>query len=126
MVDPQMERVTRHLTRLKLVATRERLDSLLQEAARKELGYMDFLDLVLSEEAQSKDQKRTRMGIQIAHFPVVRRLEDFDFSLQPSIDQDSSGSWRRAGSSPTARTCFCWGLPVWERRTWPSVWAGRW
>ena len=48
---------------------------------------MDFLDLVLSEEAQSKDQKRTRMGIQIAHFPVVRRLEDFDFSLQPSIDQ---------------------------------------
>ena len=86
MVDPQMERVTRHLTRLKLVATRERLDTLLQEAARKELGYMDFLDLVLSEEAQSKDMKRTRMGIQIAHFPVVRRLEDFDFSLQPSID----------------------------------------
>jgi len=81
-----MERVTRHLTRLKLVATRERLDALLQEAARKELGYMDFLDLVLSEEAQSKDLKRTRMGIQIAHFPVVRRLEDFDFSLQPSID----------------------------------------
>ena len=86
MVDPQMERVTRHLTRLKLVATRERLDGLLQEAARKGLGYMDFLDLVLSEEAQSKDLKRTRMGIQIAHFPVVRRLEDFDFSLQPSID----------------------------------------
>ena len=86
MVDPQMERVTRHLTRLKLVATRERLDTLLQEAARKELGYMDFLDLVLSEEAQSKDMKRTRMGIQIAHFPVVRCLEDFDFSLQPSID----------------------------------------
>ena len=86
MVDPQMERVTRHLTRLKLVATRERLDTLLQEAARKELGYLDFLDLVLSEEASAKDQKRTRMGIQIAHFPVVRRLEDFDFSLQPSID----------------------------------------
>lgn len=86
MVDPQLERVTHHLTRLKLVATRERLDTLLQEAARKELGYMDFLDLVLSEEASAKDQKRTRMGIQIAHFPVVRRLEDFDFSLQPSID----------------------------------------
>lgn len=86
MVDPQMERVTRHLTRLKLVATRERLDALLQEAARKEVGYLDFLDLVLSEEASAKDQKRTRMGIQIAHFPVVRRLEDFDFSLQPSID----------------------------------------
>jgi DNA replication protein DnaC len=82
-----MERVNRHLTRLKLVATRERLDALLQEAARKELGYLDFLDHVLSEEAQAKDGKRTRMGIQIAHFPVVRTLEDFDFSLQPSIDK---------------------------------------
>lgn len=87
MVDPQMERVNRHLTRLKLVATRDRLDALLQDAARKDLGYMDFLDLVLSEEASSKDQKRTRMGIQIAHFPVVRTLDDFDFSLQPSIDR---------------------------------------
>ncbi len=62
MVAPQMRQVTRQLTRLKLVATRERLDSLLQEAARKGLSYMDFLDLVLSEEAQSKDQKPTRMG----------------------------------------------------------------
>ena len=87
MVDPQTERVTRHLTRLKLVATRDRLDALLQEAARKDLGYLDFLDQVLSEEAQAKDGKRTRMGIQIAHFPVVRTLEDFDFSLQPSIDR---------------------------------------
>jgi DNA replication protein DnaC len=27
------------------------------------------------------------MGIQIAHFPVVRTLEEFDFKFQPSIDQ---------------------------------------
>ena len=27
------------------------------------------------------------MGIQIAHFPTVKTLEEFDFKFQPSIDQ---------------------------------------
>jgi DNA replication protein DnaC len=26
------------------------------------------------------------MGIQIAHFPAVKALDDFDFELQPSVD----------------------------------------
>jgi DNA replication protein DnaC len=26
------------------------------------------------------------MGIQIAHFPSVKTLEDFDFKFQPSVD----------------------------------------
>lgn len=91
MVTPQMERIEGHLTRLKLIATRERLDLLLQEGARKELSYLDFLDLVLSEESAAKDQKRTHMGIQIAHFPIKRLLEDFDFELQPSLDRRQIG-----------------------------------
>jgi len=42
MLDPQMERVHRHLTRLKLTATRDRLDALLQRAAKDE-GILDRL-----------------------------------------------------------------------------------
>lgn len=87
MVNPQMERIQNHLTRMKLVATRERLDGLLQEAGRKEMSFLDFLDLVLSQEAAAKDSKRTRMGIQIAHFPIRRSLEDYDFELQPGLDR---------------------------------------
>jgi len=87
MVNPQMERIQSHLSRMKLTTTRDRLDGLLQEAARKELSFLDFLDLVLSEEAAAKDSKRTRMGIQIAHFPIRRSLEDYDFDLQPSLDR---------------------------------------
>jgi DNA replication protein DnaC len=87
MVDPQMERVNRHLTRLKLTATRERLDALLQRAAKAEGSYLDFLDALLVEEVATKDEKRTRMMTQIAHFPLKRTLDDFDFTLQPSIDR---------------------------------------
>jgi DNA replication protein DnaC len=82
-----MERVNRHLTRLKLTATRERLDALLQRAAKAEGSYLDFLDALLVEEVATKDEKRTRMMTQIAHFPLKRTLDDFDFTLQPSIDR---------------------------------------
>lgn len=84
---PQLERVTRYLTRLQLVATRDRLDTLLQQAAKEESSYLDFLDRLLGEEVASKNEKRMKMGIQIAHFPLQRSLEDFDFALQPSIDR---------------------------------------
>lgn len=87
MVNPQAERIIRHLTRLKLAATRDHLDALLQRAAREELSYLDFLDQLLCDEVAAKDQKRTRMVTQIAHFPLFRSLDDFDFNLQPSIDR---------------------------------------
>lgn len=87
MVDPQLERVHRHLTRLKLTATRECLDALLQRAAKSDGTYLDFLDNLLTEEVATKDEKRTRMMTQIAHFPLKRTMEDFDFALQPSIDR---------------------------------------
>jgi len=87
MVDPRMERLERHLTRLKLVSTRERLDTLLESGAKGEMSFLEFLDHVIQEEVQIKDQKRARMRIQMAKFPLDRRLEDYEFSLQPSLDR---------------------------------------
>lgn len=87
MVDPRMERLDRHLTRLKLVSTRERLDGLLESGAKGEMSFLDFLDHVIQEEIQSKDQRRARMRIQMAKFPLERRLESYDFTLQPSLDR---------------------------------------
>lgn len=80
-------RVQENLVRLHLGHVAERLDALLSEAARKEPTYLDFLDQVLTEEVGSKQRKRIAMGIQIAHFPTVKRLDDFDFKFQPSVDQ---------------------------------------
>jgi DNA replication protein DnaC len=80
-------RVLEHLGRLRLGRVAEQLDALLSDAARSEPTYMDFLDVVLREEVGAKQRKRVAMGIQIAHFPTVKTLEDFDFKFQPSVDQ---------------------------------------
>jgi len=80
-------RVLENLGRLRLGRVVEQLDALLSEAARGEPTYLDFLDGLLREEVGAKQRKRIAMGIQIAHFPTVKTLEDFDFKFQPTVDQ---------------------------------------
>ncbi|ACG72559.1 IstB domain protein ATP-binding protein [Anaeromyxobacter sp. K] len=80
-------RVLENLGRLRLGRIGEQLDALLSTAARGEPTYLDFLDAILREEVGAKQRKRVAMGIQIAHFPAVKTLDDFDFKFQPSVDQ---------------------------------------
>lgn len=80
-------RVVENLTRLRLGHMAQRLDAVLSEAARSEPTYLDFLDGLLCEEVGSKQRKRVSMGIQIAHFPSQKTLEEFDFKFQPSVDE---------------------------------------
>lgn len=87
MSDVVRQRVLEQCKRLLLGNTALRLDGLLEKAAKEQLTFLDFLDLVTTEEAASKSDKRVRMGIQIAHFPVQKTLEEFDFGAQPSVDK---------------------------------------
>ena len=79
-------RVEERLVKLRLGAVAQRLDGLLSQAARAEPTYLDFLDQILGEETDAKQKKRVAMGIQIAHFPTVKTLDEFEFKFQPSID----------------------------------------
>jgi DNA replication protein DnaC len=80
-------RVVEHLQRLRLGFVAERLDAVLNEAAKREPTYLDFLDQILRQEVEAKQRKRVVMGVQIAHFPSIKTLEEFEFKFQPSIDQ---------------------------------------
>ena len=79
-------RVEDHLLRLRLHSVAARLDAVLSEAARKEPTYLDFLDGLLREELDAKQKRRIAMAVKIAHFPVVKTLDEFDFKFQPSVD----------------------------------------
>ena len=80
------ETLTLWLTRLKLTAVRDQLDSLLDEAARRELTLREALAFLIEREVARKDERRVEMAVKIAHFPAIRDLEDFDFAAQPSVD----------------------------------------
>jgi DNA replication protein DnaC len=80
------ESLTLALTRLKLTAIRDQLDSLLDEAAKRELSLREALAFVVEREVARKDERRIEMAGKIAHFPMVRDLDGFDFAAQPSLD----------------------------------------
>jgi DNA replication protein DnaC len=74
------------LSRLKLTAIRDQLDSLLDEAAKRQLSLREALAFLVEREVARKDERRIEMAGKIAHFPMVRDLDGFDFAAQPSLD----------------------------------------
>lgn len=74
------------LTRLKLTAIRDRLDALLDEAARRDFSLREALVFLCEAEIARKDQRRIAMALSIAKFPALRTIEDYDFAAQPSVD----------------------------------------
>jgi len=60
------------LTRLKLTAVRDQLDTLLDEAARREMTLREALGFLCQREIARKDERRVEMAGKIAHFPTVR------------------------------------------------------
>jgi len=67
------ERLHGSLTRVKLTAIRDQLDSLLEEAAKRELTLREALAFLVEREVARKDARRTEMAGKIVHFPMAPR-----------------------------------------------------
>lgn len=74
------------LTRLKLTGIRDRLDNLLDEASNKKMTLREAIVFLCEQEIDQKTQTRLRMGLNLAKFPYIRTMEQFDFAAQPSLD----------------------------------------
>ena len=86
MSTPLFDRLRSHCQRLRLHRLEAELPTLLEQAAKREVPYSDFLDELLSLEIRSKAEKHLTMRISMARFPFQKTLDAFDFKFQPSID----------------------------------------
>jgi DNA replication protein DnaC len=86
MSTPQLERLRAACHRLRLYQVEVELAAMLEQAAKREVSYADFLDDVLGREVGAKTQKHLAMRVAMARFPFQKTLESFDFKFQPSID----------------------------------------
>ena len=86
MSTPLLERLQQHCHRLRLYQVEQELTARLEQAAKWELSYADFLDELLALEVGSKTEKHHQMRIAMARFPFQKTLESFDFKFQPSIE----------------------------------------
>lgn len=88
---PTADRKTleQNLKRLRLPHIRNILDDVNELALEEEPSYLDFLAYVVNKEVEHRDKTQQEKRMKRACFPQIKTLEEFDFSFQNSISQQS-------------------------------------
>ena len=81
------------LRRLHLPTIRRLYAELETRAEEEELGYRDYLAILLAEEIAHRAQTRVERSVRKAKFPFLAPIEDFDFTFQSSIKLRLLGSF---------------------------------
>jgi len=85
---------------LGLAAVEARLEGLLEQAAKKEPSYGDFLLEVLTTESDARRQRYLKTRLQLAHLPYLKTFDQCDFGFQPSIDGTADSGVAHAALRP--------------------------
>jgi len=64
----------------------ETLAGHVERADAAQMGYLDFLDLVLEEELAVREERRLHHALRASKMPHHKTLDDYDFSYQPELD----------------------------------------
>lgn len=72
---------------LRLLNTAQCLAELLEEATRENLSPVHFLDRVLQQELERKDERRVATTLKLSGLPPGKTLEAFDWTFQPQADR---------------------------------------
>lgn len=75
------------LKALRLGGWVDTLEVRLAQAQKEQLGYGDFLELLVQDEWQRRSQAKFARRLQKASFPEIKTLEEFDFSFHPGIER---------------------------------------
>ena len=75
------------MKRFKLVDMRLQYRDIILEAEASAMGYMGFLKRLLEVEEEGKTGRRTALLKKAAGFEAIRRLEDIDYSFNPTLDR---------------------------------------
>lgn len=81
------EKIDSYLKTLSLHQIKQIYQVEAENAAKAKLSYQDFLLRLLEQEVISKIDRSINRRIQIAGFPQIKRLDEFDFSYQPQLDE---------------------------------------
>ncbi|AIJ17454.1 IS21-like element helper ATPase IstB [Streptomyces lividans] len=64
----------------------ETINEYIRRADEGKICYLDFLDLVLSEELAVRDDRRFCQGLRLSRLPHHKTLDEYDFAFQSDLD----------------------------------------
>lgn len=65
----------------------QRLEELVRQAGDSELTHLQFAGLMVDQELRGRREKRVAYNLKRAAFPVIKRLEEFDFAVQTTVSK---------------------------------------
>jgi DNA replication protein DnaC len=80
------DRIRNHATRLGLTHLTDTLTELVERAENGQMGYLNFVDLLLEEEVGLREGRRFRNALRLSGLPHHKTLDQFDFAFQPGLD----------------------------------------
>jgi DNA replication protein DnaC len=83
-----VERIRHNLVGLRMPRALEALDGVIQQLERGQLGAIEAIDTLLTEEITVREGRRIKAALQMARLATIKTLTGFDFSFQPSLDRN--------------------------------------
>jgi DNA replication protein DnaC len=82
-----MQKLLNTLKEFKLSGIVSTLEERIIYAQTNKISYQELLELLCEDEKNNRRDNNYQRRYKAAKLPVIKRLEDFDFAFQPSIDQ---------------------------------------
>ena len=92
-----VEQLRTTLAALNLTQIDARLEGLLENAAKKEPSYADFLLDLLKSELEARRTRYLRARLQLAHLPYVKTFDQFDFVDRNGAPRPQLFVWGASG-----------------------------
>lgn len=87
MSELMMERIAEHLGRLKMAKMKEVLPTVIEQAHAQQTSYLDFLDKLLDEEVNTREERRVKTALKTGGLPFEKTIEQYDFSFHADLDK---------------------------------------
>ena len=122
-----LKQARQHLETLGLKQAVEVLDNTLDAAANKQLPYPEMLAELLGVDVDARRERYLTTRTRLAHLPLQRTLEQFDFAFQPSIDERLVKELANHAfvAETTNPPLADWDRPAWARPISPSPWPSK-
>ena len=83
-----LDRIRHDLVGLKMPRALEALDQIVRRLEQSEIGALEAIDILLSEELTLRENSRIKTALHMGRLGTIKTLAGFDFSFQPSLDRD--------------------------------------